>query len=77
MKTELLHSKSNLDSPFRNGIIYYRLKIINKDGSVSYSPVGIIRLMQDKQGINLATYPKPVANELRVTIPSAWQNKPV
>ena len=35
-----------------DGIIYYRLKIVNKDGSIFYSPVRIIRPTQDKQGIS-------------------------
>ena len=75
--TDIKYSYQNDISSFDNGVIYYRLKIVDKDGSISYSPVRIIRLTQEKQGINLTIYPNPVANELRVTIPSAWQNKPV
>jgi len=47
MNSKLLHSN--------NGIIYYRLKIVDKNGSVSYSPVRIIRLIQDKQGIKASS----------------------
>jgi hypothetical protein len=43
--TNLLNSAKHSD-----GIIYYRLKIVDKDGNVSYSPVRIIRLTHDKQG---------------------------
>ena len=75
--TDMKYNYQNDITSFNNGIIYYRLKIVDKDGSVSYSPVRIIRLAQDKKGINLTVYPNPVANELRVTIPSAWQNRPV
>ena len=32
---------------------------------------------EEKQGIILTTYPNPVVNELKVTIPANWQNKKV
>lgn len=59
----------------RKGLMYYRLKSVDIDNKVSYSSVRIIRLDEEKQGIILTTYPNPVVNELKVTIPANWQSK--
>ena len=61
----------------RSGIIYYRLKMVDIDGKETYSPTRIIRLGEEKQSISLTTYPNPVTSELRITLPSSWQNKEV
>lgn len=60
-------------------VIYYRLCIVDNDGKISYSDIRIIRIakQQDLSDINIIAYPNPVSNELRVTIPSGWQNKKV
>ncbi|WP_207497294.1 pectinesterase family protein [Aridibaculum aurantiacum] len=42
---------------------YYRLKMVNKDGSFAYSPVA--RLILRKNG-SLSVYPNPVANALTI-----------
>ncbi|HET6995609.1 MAG TPA: T9SS type A sorting domain-containing protein, partial [Chitinophagaceae bacterium] len=39
--------------------------------------VRIIRLGKQSDLLNLVMYPNPATNELRVTVPAAWQNKPV
>ena len=59
----------------RKGLVYYRLKSVDVDNKLSYSSVRIIRLDEEKQGIILTTYPNPVVNELKVTIPANWQSK--
>ena len=57
-------------------LIYYRLKMIDIDGAFKYSEVRVIRI--DKQtDINFIAYPNPVANDVRITIPFAWQNNEV
>jgi hypothetical protein len=61
----------------RGGLVYYRLKSVDIDGKATYSSVRIIRLGEEKQGIALTTYPNPVTSEVRVTIPTNWQNKKV
>ncbi len=61
----------------RKGLVYYRLKSVDMDNKTEYSSVRIIRLEEEKQGIILTTYPNPVVNELKVTIPANWQNKKV
>ena len=57
------------------GLVYYRLKSVDVDNKVSYSSVRIIRLDDGKQSIMLTTYPNPVVNELKITIPADWQSK--
>jgi len=59
----------------RGGIIYYRLKQIAIDGSFTYSSLRKVNLNEDNTSITFSTYPNPVVNDLRVTLPSSWQNK--
>lgn len=61
----------------RSGLIYYRLKMVDIDGNFTYSPVRIVRLGDEKTSITLTTYPNPVVNDLRITLPASWQNKQV
>ena len=59
-------------------IVYYRLRSVDMDGKAEYSATRIIRTSKQKDNaISILTYPNPVSNELRITIPAAWQNKPV
>lgn len=50
-----------LDASTRNGTIYYRLKMINKDGSFTYS--NIVSIPQ-KTVATLTIYPNPIVNKL-------------
>ncbi len=62
----------------QKGVIYYRLRSVDIDGKSEYSATRIIRLSDDsKNKVILQTYPNPVANEVRITIPSHWQGKKV
>ena len=62
----------------QSGVIYYRLYSVDKDGKGQYSETRMIRISkQDDNNITILAYPNPVSNELRVTIPSNWQNKKV
>ncbi len=62
----------------RPGIIYYRLRSIDIDGSSELSAVRMITIgNQNKQAVTIVTYPNPVSNELRITIPTSWQGKKV
>ena len=47
------------------------------DGSLQRSTVKLIRLGEQKVSANISTYPNPVINELRVTVPTSWQNTKV
>ncbi|MBK5269643.1 MAG: T9SS type A sorting domain-containing protein [Bacteroidia bacterium] len=59
-------------------VVYYRLLMVDKDGKAKYSSVRMIRFgKQTENTISIITYPNPVSNELRITIPNNWQNKKV
>ena len=61
-----------------NGVINYRLKMVDIDGKYTYSNVRVIRISRkNEQSLALLTYPNPVSNELHITIPNAWQGKKV
>jgi hypothetical protein len=60
------------------GVIYYRLRTIDIDGKSELSATRIIRIgKQTEKNISIVTYPNPVSNEVRITIPPNWQNKKV
>ena len=59
------------------GLIYYRLKMVDIDGNFTYSPVRIVRLGDVPNTLALTIYPNPVANDLRITLPPSWQGKQV
>lgn len=58
-------------------MVYYRLKMVDQDGTVKYSQVRILRLNNNSNNIAISAYPNPVASELRITIPAGWQDKKV
>ncbi|MBL0271679.1 MAG: T9SS type A sorting domain-containing protein [Chitinophagaceae bacterium] len=65
-------------SNIQSGVIYYRLRSVDVDGKTQYSDIRIIRISkQEKNDITILTYPNPVTNEVRITIPANWQNKKV
>jgi len=59
------------------GFIYYRLKSIDKHGSITYSPNRIVSLYAAAAAISITTYPNPVRNVLSVVIPADWQGKTI
>jgi hypothetical protein len=59
-------------------VIYYRLCSVDNDGKFTYSEVRIIRTSKDaNSNVAIITYPNPVSSELRITVPSNWQNKQI
>ncbi len=59
------------------GLIYYRLKMVDMDGTFKYSNIDLIRLEQSQDLVKVIAYPNPATAEIRVTIPDSWQNKMV
>jgi len=59
------------------GVVYYRLRMMEKTNSYSYSPIRIIRFGKEQAAVQLTTYPNPVKSDVRVTLPAAWQGKVV
>jgi hypothetical protein len=60
-----------------NGMIYYRLKMVDLDGKMQHSPVKAVRIGDEKSNVSVMLYPNPVVNELRITLPLSWQDKQV
>ena len=58
-------------------VIYYRLRTVDTDGKFSYSAIRVIRISSTGNEIAILSYPNPAGNELRITVPPAWQNKKV
>ncbi|RYZ51968.1 MAG: T9SS type A sorting domain-containing protein, partial [Chitinophagaceae bacterium] len=60
------------------GVVYYRVVSVDFARESQTSTVKMIRLNKiDAKTIVLATYPNPVVNDVRITLPNAWQGKPV
>ena len=59
-----------------SGVVYYRIRCVEKTGEANYSPVKIIRLSKDVTA-SLRVYPNPVEKMANLTLPNSWQNKPV
>lgn len=59
------------------GVQYYRIRMVDKTKDGAFSPVRIVRLKEDAKPTALATYPNPVVNQVRVTLPNAWQGKQI
>jgi hypothetical protein len=61
-----------------SGIVYYRILSVDKTKETQLSGVRTVRLTKNEmQTIALSTYPNPVASDLRITLPDAWQGKAV
>ncbi len=59
-------------------LLYYRVRSEYQNGKIEYSNICIIKVgNQAETKLKLITYPNPVVNELRITIPEQWQNKKV
>lgn len=59
-------------------VYWYRIRSVELDGSSSYSATRIIRFgSPDQPALSISTYPNPASREIQVTIPIAWQHKPV
>ncbi|HEY6504054.1 MAG TPA: T9SS type A sorting domain-containing protein [Chitinophagaceae bacterium] len=56
-------------------MIYYRLRSVDNDSKSQWSDVRVIRVGKQAEAVTMVTYPNPVSNELRVTVPSSWQGK--
>jgi len=66
----------NISNTLAN-VIYYRLRSVDIDGKDQVSETRVIRTTKEGNTISIVSYPNPVSNELRITIPADWQNKKV
>ncbi|MFT3936802.1 MAG: T9SS type A sorting domain-containing protein [Chitinophagaceae bacterium] len=60
-----------------NGVLYYRLKMVDMDGKYTTSAVKIVRVGSSNDAVKILAYPNPVVNDIRVTIPQNWQGKTI
>ncbi len=56
----------NLSSVQNAGIVYYRIKQIDKDGRLTYSDIRSVRISSN--GIAIGVYPNPVKNTANLTL---------
>jgi hypothetical protein len=59
------------------GVVYYRLKMVDLDGKFEYSPGRVIRIDSQTETPTVLAYPNPVTDNLRITLPAAWQNNKI
>jgi hypothetical protein len=61
-----------------SGLHYYRIVCVDKTAETAYSSVRTIRFAKENaQALALATYPNPVTDQLKVTLPTSFQGKKV
>ena len=65
------------DVPTNATVIFYRLQMVDRSGEIAYSPVRMIRMDQASGSVQLVVAPNPVADELHLTLPAAWQGQAV
>lgn len=75
--TNRSYSFQDLVGSGSKGVLYYRLKMVDIDGQFELSPVRLVKLGETDGRLELQAFPNPVVNELRITIPEAWQNRQV
>jgi len=74
--TQANYAYSDNVSSFQVPVVYYRLRSVDIDGKSELSETRIIRIGKtDANSISILTFPNPVMNELRITVPNNWQNK--
>ena len=64
--------------PIKNttaAVIYYRLKLVDKEGKFKYSPIMSVRMGNVNDTVKVNAYPNPVLNELHISVQQEWQNK--
>ncbi len=61
-----------LPNNFKQTTIYYRLKIVDKDGSIAYGEIKSITINNKLQTINI--FPNPTKNIFTITHPTAQKN---
>jgi hypothetical protein len=62
------------DGPLAAGVYLYRLKIIEKDRSVAYSPVQLITVKSEDVN-RLVVYPNPATQILNIVTPSSMESE--
>jgi hypothetical protein len=65
-------------SSVASAIIYYRLQSVGNDSRSQYSDIRIIHINKlQPEKIFIKVFPNPASDEIRMSIPTGWQNKQV
>ena len=64
-------------SSIQSNLIYYRLQMVDIDGTYAYSNIDVIRLESKDLGTVIKVFPNPVQGQLEITVPNSWQGKMV
>ena len=58
--------------------LFYRLEMVDKEQEGGkFSDIRIVRLGKEAEALQITTYPNPAADQVKISLPSAWQSKPV
>jgi hypothetical protein len=63
--------------PKNKKTLYYRLRLINKDGTFQYSAIQLVKEEDYEAQLKLALYPNPVQNSLVAALPEGWNQQEV
>lgn len=77
-----LYSDSNqhysfIDKGLAKGSYFYRLKVVNNDGSYRLCATNTVSFDDEREQRQLATFPNPSSNEIKVLIPDSWVQEKV
>jgi len=76
VRTQYAYKDRNVSSA--SGMNFYRVLCVDKTKESTFSAVRIVRLAKDNAAsLALSTYPNPVKDQLRVTLPASFQGKKV
>ncbi len=62
--------------PKRNTVLYYRLRLINKDGTIQYSSLQQVQ-QTGEHTMRLTLYPNPVQHSVVAALPQEWNHEEV
>lgn len=71
------YGMNDLINSNKSALYYYRLRSVDIDGKNELSATRIIRISGQQENFSIITYPNPVSNEVRITLPTLWQNKKI
>jgi hypothetical protein len=80
--SQSVHTYTTIDHNVYDGrsareIVYYRLKIIDKDGSFEYSGIETVRFTNEAGAFSAHIYPNPSSDELTIELNYGADTKPV
>lgn len=76
-KTKTSFSYNDKYLPKNINTLYYRLRLINKDGTFQYSNLQLVKGESYDSQLKLALYPNPVQNSLVAALPESWNQQEV